>query len=286
MSEEIFKNKLIEIKNANKSSNTPQKWKPNFHDLAQGITAASETIAKTKMRLLQEASNNPSLHLMLYRTDSNGRKILRKWSELLFRLSIAQRVIEISLSGKTVSIEYLRELYPKISETTLKHVLRAVMLTTNDQVIKNIDIIKQLTIDPERYERLVLWGVRKQTYIEMMCKGFLNCHLTLSSHAFRLKNTKRTYVVVDKLGQYGIYTETDKEFGKRTSTVKYVDYHNPPPFHKHPMKYIMDQLRILGPRESMLWFINEIMDTLMFDFEWDEVSRYAQFVYNTLTRVA
>jgi hypothetical protein len=286
MSEEIFKRKLSEIKNANRRGNYSSSWKPNFHDLVQGVTAASESITKTKYKLLQEADKNPYLHLLLYRTDSKGKKILRKWSEMLFRLSIAQRVIQMSINGKPIDMEQLQEKYPKIPEKTIKHIISAVMLSTDEQVVKTTDIIEKLALEPMRYERLTTWQMTKHQYIELMCRGFLNCHLTISSSAFRMKNTKKMYVVQDKEGNYGIYTETDNDFGRVMNEVKYVNYEKPDHLpEKSKMKFIMDQLSILGPRDSMLWFINEIMETLMYDFDWEDMARYAQFVYNTLTRL-
>ena len=51
------------------------------------------------------------------------------------------------------------------------------------------------------------------------------------------------------------------------------------------IKTIMDELTILSPRESMVWFINEIFDCLMADFDWDKTVYFAQFVYKTLCHI-
>ena len=93
--ESNFKNKLKKIKLANNSYGyIDPTWKPSFHELEKGVNEAAESIEKTKANLLYSSQNNPALRLLLYETDSTNTKILRKWSELLFRLSIAQQIIQ------------------------------------------------------------------------------------------------------------------------------------------------------------------------------------------------
>ena len=297
MSEQIFKAKLQKIEVANSSfhplidkhfpdikENILKNFTPNLHDISQGVTAAAETIEKTKIKLLEESENNPALKLLLYRTDIEGIKILRKWTEMLFRLSIAQHIIEMCIAGKTISENYIENLYPNIRPNTLKHILNAVKLSTSSEEIEMKKILNELTIEPERYERLNKWNLSKTEYINLMIKYFLNCHLVLSSPAYRLRKRTKIFLVKDENDNYGIYTETTNKYLKVTSKLEYLGptlTHNRP----HQIKHIMDKLTIYGPRESMIWFINETMETLMFDFDWEECVKYAQFVYNTLCRI-
>ena len=117
-----------------------------------------------------------------------------------------------------------------------------------------------------------------------MLRGFLTCHLTISAPAYRLENKDRWYVVIDKEGHYGIYKEKASRTNAIRSVVEYLDVDirdlNP-----KQTKAIMDQLTILSPRESMVWFINELFDCLMADFNWDKTVYFAQFVYKTLCRL-
>lgn len=292
--EQKFKDKLQKIGLANFPSKSTyltkniqesiqKSFTPNLHDISLGVTAAAETIEKTKMQLLKEAEHNPALKLLLYRTDNRGIKILRKWSELLFRLSIAQRIIQMCLAGKTITQDYIETEYPNISTSTLKHILNAVKLSTSAYEISMKDILNQLTSTPERYKRLNTWKLTRTSYIEIMIRGFLNCHLVLSSPAYRLRKQKKIFVVKDEEDNYGIYTEITSIQGNVINRLEYLD--ETLTLDKNKNKQIMDKLTIYGPRESMLWFINETMDTLMFDFDWEDCTRYAEFVYNTLCRI-
>ena len=294
MSEKIFKDKLFKIGLANNPPKDPplppntqlsinKSFTSNLHDISIGVTAAAESIEKTKVQLLAEAQHNPALKLLLYRTDNNGVKILRKWSEMLFRLSIAQHLIQMCLAGKTITEHYIQNIFPEINRRTLKHILNAVKISTSPYEIDMKDVLHQLVAEPERYERLNKWETSRAEYIEIMIRGFLNCHLVLSSPAYRLRKQKKIFVVEDKENNFGIYTEQEFDDGRIINKLNYLNQtlsldtkHN---------KKVMDKLKIYGPRESMLWFINETMNTLMFDFDWEDCTRYAVFVYNTLCRI-
>lgn len=255
-----------------------------FEDLIKGVSAATESIERTKQRLIQQASDDPALHLILYKADSNNNKTLRKWADMLQRLSIAQHVIITKLRGKVLSEEEIYELYPKIPKITIYHVIEALKLALSKDVVYSSEIIEQLQTDPERYMRLEQWTMTIVEYLKLCMKGFLNCHLTLSSNAFRLRNKMKMFIVQDVNGNYGMYTETeDKEKGM-VNELKYldVDLENKT---RVEIKEILDKLTILGPRESMYWFINEGMDCLMFSFEWKECINYAHWVYNTLCHI-
>jgi hypothetical protein len=255
-----------------------------FEDLIKGVSAATDSIERTKQRLLRQASDDPALHLILYKADSNNNKTLRKWADMLQRLSIAQHIILTKLRGKVLSEEEIYELYPKIPKITISHVIEALKLALSDEVVYSREIIEQLQTDPERYQRLEKWTMTIVEYLKMCMKGFLNCHLTLSSNAFRIRNQMKMFIVQDVNGNYGLYTESEGGVNGITNELKYldVDLENKT---RVEIKEILDKLTILGPRESMYWFINEGMDCLMFSFEWKECINYAHWVYNTLCRI-
>jgi len=255
-----------------------------FEDLIKGVSAATDSIERTKQRLLQQSSNDPALHLILYKADSNNNKTLRKWADMLQRLSIAQHIILTKLKGKVLSEEEIYELYPKIPKITVYHVIEALKLALSDDVVYSREIIEQLQTDPERYERLEKWTMTIVEYLKLCMKGFLNCHLTLSSNEFRMRNKMKMFIVQDVNGNYGLYTEKEDKIDGITNELKYLDV-NLENKSRTEIKEILDKLTILGPRESMYWFINEGMDCLMFSFEWKECINYAHWVYNTLCHI-
>ena len=288
MSKVIFENALRDIAKTNQGNGniaTQKKYTPNFHSISKGISAAEDNIAKTRARLLREASQDPALKLLLYRTTTENKKVLRQWSEMLFRLSMAQFVILKQLSKeKRVTPQMLEVRFPEARPSTIKHVLKAVSYVVTKDLIESNKILKQLIEEPIRYERLNRWLVTKQNYIDIMLRGFLTCHLTISAPAYRMENKDRWYVVRNEEGYYGIYKEKADRTNMVTSSIEYlgidITHLNP-----KETKAIMDQLTILSPRESMVWFINELFDCLMADFDWDKTVYFAQFVYKTLCRI-
>ena len=288
MSKLIFEQALKDITKTNQGSGTRairERYTPNFHSISRGISAAEDNIAKTRARLLREAASDPALKLLLYRTTTENKKVLRQWSEMLFRLSMAQYVILKQLSKeKRVTPDMLEVQFPEARPSTIRHVLKAVSYGISKDLSESNKVLKQLIEEPVRYERLNRWLVTKQNYIDIMLRGFLTCHLTISAPAYRMENKDRWYVVRNEEGQYGIYKEKADRTNQITSSVEYLglDITDLKP---KQTKAIMDQLTILSPRESMVWFINELFDCLMADFDWDKTVYFAQFVYKTLCRI-
>ena len=282
--ESNFKNKLKKIKLANNSYGyIDPTWKPSFHELEKGVNEAAESIEKTKANLLYSSQNNPALRLLLYETDSTNTKILRKWSELLFRLSIAQQIIQKCIQGQKINISYIKETYSNIPEYVIMHIIKAIQIMNSPNAIPTKRIIEILSLDPIRYERLDTWKMTKIEYIDTMLKGFLNCHLVISCSAYRQRMKEKVYVIIDQNDKYGIYRENIDKTGNIKNTIEHLGISMPTK--PSEIKKIMDKMKILGPRQSMIWFINELMDTLMYDFDWQETAKYAVFVYNTLCRI-
>lgn len=287
MSKNIFETALRDIGNTNKGKSTTiikDKYTPNFHSISRGITAAEESISKTRARLLREAEHDPALKLLLYRTTTESKKVLRQWSEMLFRLSMAQFVILNQLNGKRVNADIVEAQFPEARESTIKHVLKAVSFVVSESLFENNKILIQLIEEPIRYERLNSWLVTKQRYIDIMLRGFLTCHLTISAPAYRMENKERWYVVIDPEGNHGIYKEKSDRTGGVTTSIEYLDT-NIEGLSQAQIKLVMDNLSILSPRQSMVWFINELFDCLMADFDWDKTVYFAQFIYKTLCRI-
>ena len=288
MSKLIFEQALKDIAKTNQGSgsrSTRERYTPNFHSISRGISAAEDNITKTRARLLREAQSDPALKLLLYRTTTENKKVLRQWSEMLFRLSMAQYVILKQLSKeKRITPEMLEIQFPEARPSSIKHVLKAVSYSISPNLSESNKVLKQLIEEPIRYERLNRWLVTKQHYIDIMLRGFLTCHLTISAPAYRMENKDRWYVVRNKEGYYGIYKEKADRTNQVTSSVEYLDI-DISDLTPSQTKTIMDQLTILSPRESMVWFINELFDCLMADFDWDKTVYFAQFVYKTLCRI-
>ena len=288
MSKLIFEQALKDIAKTNQGSgsrSTRERYTPNFHSISRGISAAEDNITKTRARLLREAQSDPALKLLLYRTTTENKKVLRQWSEMLFRLSMAQYVILKQLSKeKRITPEMLETQFPEARPSSIKHVLKAVSYSISPNLSESNKVLKQLIEEPIRYERLNRWLVTKQHYIDIMLRGFLTCHLTISAPAYRMENKDRWYVVQNKEGYYGIYKEKADRTNQVTSSVEYLDI-DISDLTPSQTKTIMDQLTILSPRESMVWFINELFDCLMADFDWDKTVYFAQFVYKTLCRI-
>jgi hypothetical protein len=288
MSKVIFEKALRDITKTNQgngSTEDQERYTPNFHSISRGISAAEDNISKTRARLLKEAQADPALKLLLYRTTTENKKVLRQWSEMLFRLSMAQFVILKQLSKeKRVTPEMLEVQFPEARLSSIRHVLKAVSFVVSDALTESNKILKQLIEEPIRYERLNRWLVTKNHYIDIMLRGFLTCHLTISAPAYRQENKDRWYAVHNKEGSYGIYKEKADRTGLVTSTLEYLDT-DLSDLNPTQIKAIMDELTILSPRESMVWFINELFDCLMADFDWDKTVYFAQFVYKTLCHI-
>ena len=288
MSKLIFETALRDIAKTNQGNGSravQERYTPNFHSISRGISAAEDNISKTRARLLKEAQSDPALKLLLYRTTTENKKVLRQWSEMLFRLSMAQFVILKQLSKeKRVTPEMLEVQFPEARPSTIRHVLRAVSYVVSEALSESNKVLKQLIEEPIRYERLNRWLVTKNSYIDIMLRGFLTCHLTICAPAYRQENKDRWYVVHDANGYYGIYKEKADRTGLVTSTLEYLDA-DISDLNPVQTKAIMDQHTILSPRESIVWFINELFDCLMADFDWDKTVYFAQFVYKTLCRI-
>lgn len=288
MSKLIFEKALRDITKTNQgggSRSEREMYTPNFHSISRGISAAEDNIAKTRARLLREAQADPALKLLLYRTTTENKKVLRQWSEMLFRLSMAQYVILKQLSKeKRITPEMLEVQFPEARPSTIRHVLKAVSYSISPDLSESNKVLRQLIEEPIRYERLNRWLVTKQHYIDIMLRGFLTCHLTISAPSYRMENKDRWYVVRNKEGHYGIYKEKADRTNQVTSSVEYLDI-DIRDLSPKQTKAIMDQLTILSPRASMVWFINELFDCLMADFDWDKTVYFAQFVYKTLCRI-
>ena len=163
------------------------------------------------------------------------------------------------------------------------HIIKAIQIMNSPNAIPTKRIIEILSLDPIRYERLNTWKMTKLEYVDTMLKGFLNCHLVISCSAYRQRMKEKVYVIIDQNDKYGIYREKIDKTNNVLSTIEHLGIIMPS--NPAEIKKIMDKMKILGPRESMIWFINELMDTLMYDFDWQETAKYAVFVYNTLCRI-
>ena len=286
-----FAAKLKEIR-VNNSLHYPQQPLPtgneisNCDDLGRCITAAAESIVATREKLLSLAEDDPALKFALFSVDKNGIRKVRKWSEMLYRLSIAQKILFKILKGEHIIFEDIEAEFPDARTKTLQHVVKAMAFATSDQVLERKLIVQQLVEDPERYPRLLgEWGFEtRNEYVKKMLEGFLNCHLVLSSPQFRQRMNKKLFIIETTDGEKGIYTEITDSRGKTTSSIEYLDVDLTGMTPKEIGQY-MNTVNIYSPRESMKWFINELFETLMFDFAWQDTVKYAQFVYNTLCRL-
>jgi hypothetical protein len=287
----IFANKLKQIREKN-SLHYPQQPMPtgnevsNCDDLGRCISAAAENITATREKLLTMAEGDPALKFALYSVDARGVRKVRKWSEMLYRLSIAQKILFKILKGEHIIFEDIEVMFPDARTKTLQHVVKAMAYATSDQVLERKLIVQQLVADPERYPRLLgEWGREtRNEYVKKMLAGFLNCHLVLASPQFRQRMNKKIFIIETVDGDKGIYTEITDSNGNTTSNVEYLDVDLSGMTSKEIGVY-MNTVNIYSPRQSMKWFINELFETLMFDFAWQDTVKYAQFVYNTLCRL-
>jgi len=286
-----FATKLNQIKEKN-SLHYPQQPLPtgnkvsNCDDLGRCITAAADNITATREKLLSLAESDPALKFALYSVDTKGIRKVRKWSEMLYRLSIAQKILFKILKGEHIIFEDIEAMFPDARTKTLQHVVKAMAYATSDQVLERKLIVQQLVEDPERYPRLLgEWGHdTRNEYVRKMLEGFLNCHLVLSSPQFRQRMNKKIFIIETTDGEIGIYTEITDSNDNTTSSIEYLDV-DLSTMSKKEIGVYMNTVNIYSPRQSMKWFINELFETLMFDFAWQDTVRYAQFVYNTLCRI-
>ena len=286
-----FATKLKQIR-VNNSLHYPQQPLPtgnevsNCDDLGRCITAAANSITATREKLLSAAEDDPALKFALFSVDKNGIRKIRKWSEMLYRLSIAQKILFKILKGEHIIFEDIEAEFPDARTKTLQHVVKAMAYATSDQVLERKLIVQQLVADPERYPRLLgNWGYEtRNEYVKKMLAGFLNCHLVLSSPQFRQRVNKKIFIIETTDGEKGIYTEITDSNGKTTSSIEYLDV-DLTGMKPKEIGQFMNTVNIYSPRESMKWFINELFETLMFDFSWQDTVKYAQFVYNTLCRL-
>jgi len=287
----IFATKLKKIQEDN-SLHYPQQPLPtgnevsNCDDLGRCITAAASSITATREKLLSLAEGDPALKFALYSVDTRGNRKVRKWSEMLYRLSIAQKILFKILKGEHIIFEDIEAMFPDAQTKTLQHVVKAMAYATSDQVLERKLIVQQLVEDPERYPRLLgEWGREtRNEYVKKMLGGFLNCHLVLASPQFRQRMNKKIFIIETINGDMGIYTEITDSNGVTRSSIEYLDVDLANMSTKEIGEY-MNTVNIYSPRQSMKWFINELFETLMFDFAWQDTVKYAQFVYNTLCRI-
>ena len=254
-------------------------------ELSRCITAAASSIQATREKLLQLAEDDPAVKFALYSVDINGTRKLRKWEEMLFRLSMAQKILFRMFKGEHFIFEDIEAMFPNVRKKTLKHVVKAMSFATSEELLERKLIVKQLVEDPERYPRMLNSTTEtRNEYVRKMCEGFLNCHLVLASPQFRQRMNKKMFIVETTDGEKGIYIETTDVNGYVTSKIEYldVDLTNKTP---HEIGEYMNTVNIYSPRQSMKWFIDELFETLMFDFAWQDTAKYAQFVYNTLCRI-
>lgn len=237
-----------------------EEFSSHLDFLGPGLISASESIQKTRNRMLKEAEKDPSLHLLLYQT-SGTKKLLPWWSDVLHRIAIAQSIIEMNLKKKNINFAYIQEMFPNESEKILKHILTAIKYTiVHDENVEQEEkkaILSALMADPERYERLKLWKLHKRQYIYKCIAGFLNANMAISNQAKPSVEIR----VAEKNGLYGYYKTGETVLGLE-------DVH---------------AVILLSARDSMRWFAQEVAHVLMFDFEWEQAIQWASYVYKTLT---
>lgn len=255
-------------------------------DLGRCISVAASSIVATREKLLSIAEDDPAVKFALYSLDENDTRKLRKWSEMLFRISIAQKILFRMLKGEQIIFEDIQEMFPDVRVETLKHVVKAMVYATSQQILERKFIVQQLVEEPERYKRIFgTWtGQTRNEYVKKMCEGFLNCHLVLASPQFRQRMNKKMFIIENQEGEKGIYIENTDNVGNVTSKIEFLDVDLTNKTPKEIAEY-MNTVKIYSPRQSMKWFIEELFDTLMFDFSWQDTVKYAQFVYNTLCRI-
>jgi hypothetical protein len=234
-----------------------KKFTSHLNFLGPGLTSAAETIEKTKNRILKEAESDPSLHLLLYK-NFGTQKILPWWSEVLHRIAISQIIIEKNVKEKNLTFENVQDLFPNEKDKTLKHILTAIQYNVvNEEENKQEEkrkIIQELLADPETYERFDQWNMEKREYVYKCIAGFINGNLQVGN---RMK-PDIVILVAKKEEQFGYY--------KSGLLIGLDDYDT-----------------LMTPRDSMIWFAQEVANVLMFDFEWEQAMKWASYVYKTLT---
>ena len=229
--------------------------------MGNGLAAAAASLHKTRELLLKEAADDPALHLMLYtNVQGDDRKLLPWWSEALRRMAIAQQVIRIGVQNNEIpSLTELQEKYPMESEKTLQHVLNAV---ENHEMV---NIMEQLTADPDQYRRLALWGKEKAEYLKICIDGFLSCYAKEYKPMYTQTVEGETRIVENLTdGTIGVKID-DEEVGVNLKS--------------------SDTFKHYSNRESMVWFSREVTNLLMFDFDWNSAIEWSKFVYKSLTLV-
>lgn len=231
------------------------KYTSHLDFLGPSIVSAAETIEKTKRALLKEARSDPSIRLLLY---TDEEQILPWWSNVLHRLAIAQHFIGQEIKGKEITLQYAKSSFPLESESTLRQILTAIYYSVprvrGQSSEEKYEILKGITFNPERYERINTWNISKREYIYKCMAGFLNCY----TFVYREKPSED--IRVAQLGKsYGYFKTNDDLIG------------------------IVAYEHLLSPRRSMKWFAEEVAHVLMYDFEWEQAIQWARYVYKTLT---
>ena len=217
-------------------------------------------IESNKQSLLKEVANDKSLHLLLYADINQNDTFIPWWSTILYRINMAQNIIQKSHGDKNKYNDIGLELYE--GDPSLVYVLAALQ--------NPFYIIEELSKDTEVYKRAHEWftnndridpslnnaSSKEQRYIDLCMQCF--CAFF---KAERVQGKVRDLqLVLNTDGSYGLI---DSEYRYNIKTKK----------------------RVIQRRESMVWFAKEVTNAYLFQLDWDNAIKWSRMVYNMLTKV-
>lgn len=217
-------------------------------------------IESNKESLLKEVVNDKSLHLLLYVDMDQDHTFIPWWSTILYRINMAQNIIQKSHGDKNKYNDIGLELYK--GDPSIDHVLAALQNPSY--------IVEELSKDTGVYKRAQDWftnndniapslnatSSKEQRYIDLCMQCF--CAFF---KAERVQGKVRDLqLMLNTDGSYGLI---DSQYGYNIKTKK----------------------RVLARRESMVWFAKEVTNAYLFQLDWDNAIKWSRLVYNMLTNV-
>ena len=205
-------------------------------------------IESNKESLLKEVVNDKSLHLLLYADIDQDHTFIPWWSTILYRIDMAQNIIQGSHGDDTKYEEIGFELYG--SNPSLNHVLKALRAPYS--------IIEELSKDAEVYKRAVLWFGKDGS------EDYINLCMQCFCAFFKAER------IQGKVRDLQLVRNTDGSYGLIDSEYRY---------------NIKTKKRVLARRESMVWFAKEVTNAYLFQLDWDNAIKWSRLVYDMLTNV-
>ena len=217
-------------------------------------------IESNKEALLKEVTNDRSLHLLLYADIDKDNTFIPWWSTILYRINMAQNIIQKSHGDKNKYNDIGLELYE--GDPSIVHVLAALQNPSY--------IVEELGKDTGVYKRAKDWFTNndridplftdttsvEQRYIDLCVQCFFAFF-----KAERIQGKVRDLqLVLNTDGSYGLI---DNEYIYNINTEK----------------------RVLKRRESMVWFAKEVTNAYLFKLDWDNAIKWSRTVYNMLINV-